>query len=89
MSWLTEAVASITKGQSNEQRRQKRAYEDELAAQRAIGPVPKAGDLNLETGGAGETDEQRKKRMRRAALMMQNGGDPYGELTLSNKGLLS
>lgn len=88
MSWFADVIRKVTTGQTKAEKRAEEEAKRRAAELRAIGPSPQGTSLELESG-ATETPEQRRRRLARLASIINQGGDPYGELTLGKKGLLA
>jgi len=91
MSFLTKTtVLGLGGSDKKARKRAERRADAEWYRQQAIGPTPLGGevDAGLVTSAVTETPEERKRRLRRMATIMDQGGE-YGELTLSRPGLLS
>lgn len=85
MSWLSDLTKTVTGGETSAQKRQRRAQEAEMARLAAIGPSAQLEEIGLES--LNESDDEKRRRMRLAQILQQ-GGDPYGKLTLGKAGLV-
>ena len=89
MSWLSHTWRDIT-GETA-RRDTERARRRQRLHELAVGPVALGDTLDagaMDSRG-GESADERRRRLRRLATIMENGGDMYGDLTLGKRGLLS